>query len=94
MVQAIYVDGGTLVFADEKNVELNTNYMMVRNGGKLIIGSCDCPFTNKAILTFWGAKSDSSPDGFGTKGVRTSTMRPACVLFTVRSSVSILAAPC
>lgn len=45
---------------------------MVRNGGKLIIGSCDCPFSNKAILTFWGTNTALNPDGFGTKGVRIS----------------------
>lgn len=67
--QNIYVDG-TLVFADEKDVELNAKYLLVRPGGKLIIGSCDCPFANKAILTFWGTDKTLNPDGYGTKGVR------------------------
>ena len=58
------------MFADEKDVELNARYLLVRPGGKLIIGSCDCPFAYKATLTFWGTDKTLNPDGYGTKGVR------------------------
>lgn len=72
-------------------MELNAAYILVRRGGKLIVGSCDCPFKNKATLTFWGTNTALNPDGLGTKGVRIRAVkRPH--LSAPRSSASIPAA--
>jgi hypothetical protein len=61
---------GTLVFEDTKDLMLIANMILVQSGGKLVAGSCDCPFTNKLVLEFYGTTASPMDAVFGTKGVR------------------------
>ncbi|PRP82932.1 hypothetical protein PROFUN_06709 [Planoprotostelium fungivorum] len=74
----ITVDG-TLAFANA-NLQLNTEYILVRKGGSLIVGTADCPITNKVTITLYGYRNStngmgSDPDPtpvattFGNKGI-------------------------
>eukprot|EP01114_Cavostelium_apophysatum_P004867 TRINITY_DN152_c0_g1_i1.p1 TRINITY_DN152_c0_g1~~TRINITY_DN152_c0_g1_i1.p1 ORF type:complete len:1284 (-),score=344.97 TRINITY_DN152_c0_g1_i1:38-3889(-) len=66
---------GTVVIANA-NIQINTTYIKVNNGGSLIAGSADCMITNKVVFTFFGPKQADGEIGrdddntlMGSKGL-------------------------
>lgn len=61
---------GTLKFADERDLELTSGWVMVMGqAAKLDIGTQTAPFTHKAVLTLTGAVSSADMMGCGMKFV-------------------------
>ncbi|KAM5171349.1 cell surface hyaluronidase CEMIP2-like [Mantella aurantiaca] len=62
-------DGGTLVFADDQiPITLRTQYILIRNGGSLHIGSLQCPYTSDATISLYGKSTDGDDvEDFGKK---------------------------
>jgi len=76
---SIVIDG-TLVVADA-DIELKSQWILVRKGGSLIVGTPECPITKKVTIILHGSRTvnnDIGTDaadgtGFGTKGVVVAT---------------------
>ncbi|KAL9656304.1 hypothetical protein ABK040_007917 [Willaertia magna] len=49
-------NGGALIF-DDKNLNLDLDYILVESGGEFIMGSDSCPIQNKIIITFYGDRT-------------------------------------
>ncbi|XP_066448876.1 inactive cell surface hyaluronidase CEMIP2-like isoform X2 [Eleutherodactylus coqui] len=62
-------DGGTLVFADDQiPITLRTQYILIRNGGSLNIGSPQCPYSSEATISLYGKSTEGDSIGdFGKK---------------------------
>jgi len=79
VLNSIVIDG-ELVF-DDSNTEFRFRWMRVNAGGKLLIGSEDCPIVNKIQLIFYGARTTASDMGndpsdsgpLGSKGISVVT---------------------
>ena len=46
--------GGSLIFDDNQDVELQAEYIIITGGGKLVIGTENKPFMHKATITMHG----------------------------------------
>ncbi|XP_053573650.1 cell surface hyaluronidase-like [Bombina bombina] len=62
-------DGGSLVFADDQiSITLRTQYILIRNGGSLHIGSELCPYNSSATISLYGKSTDGDDiEDFGKK---------------------------
>ncbi|XP_069079101.1 cell surface hyaluronidase-like isoform X1 [Pleurodeles waltl] len=62
-------DGGVLIFADaQKPLTLRTQYLLIRNGGALHIGSARCPYRSSATISLYGRAAERSEvPNFGLK---------------------------
>ncbi|MEE6503771.1 hypothetical protein FKM82_004941 [Ascaphus truei] len=62
-------DGGTLVFADDQvSLTLRTQYILIRNGGSLHIGSEQCPYNSSATISLYGTSTEGEDvEDFGRK---------------------------
>ncbi|KAM4676365.1 cell surface hyaluronidase CEMIP2-like isoform 1-T2 [Discoglossus pictus] len=62
-------DGGSLVFADEQvPITLRSQYILIRNGGSLHIGSEHCPYNSSATISLYGKSTDGDDiEDFGKK---------------------------
>lgn len=60
---------GTLVFADDQiPITLRTQYILIRNGGSLHIGSPQCPYNSEATISLYGKSTDGDDiEDFGKK---------------------------
>ena len=65
-LSSIIVDGGTLRFARE-NLSLRTGAVVVKNRGRLQIGTEDDPFEQEATITLTGRRGDEGVLDCGTK---------------------------
>ena len=64
----LLINGGTLMFDKEApSIELNSKYILVAGGGKLIIGTEDEPYENKATVTMHGNVRCTEMPVFGCK---------------------------
>jgi hypothetical protein len=71
----VYLLGGRLIFY-EKNIELQSNIIMITDGGLLQVGTEDKPFEHKAIITLHGHHRSKELPIYGTKvlAVRNGTL--------------------
>ncbi|XP_069478237.1 fibrocystin-L-like [Ambystoma mexicanum] len=53
VLKMLLIQGGTLVF-DEADIELQSEYILITDGGVLQIGTSAAPFQHKAIITLHG----------------------------------------
>ncbi|XP_075063891.1 cell surface hyaluronidase CEMIP2-like isoform X1 [Mixophyes fleayi] len=62
-------DGGSLVFADNQiPLTLRTQYILIRNGGSLHIGSAQCPYNSNATISLYGKSTEGDDiEDFGKK---------------------------
>ena len=69
------VTGGKLIF-DEKDVELQSNIIMITDGGLLQVGTETEPFQHKGIITLHGHHRSRELPIYGTKvlAVRNGTL--------------------
>ncbi|XP_073424765.1 cell surface hyaluronidase CEMIP2-like isoform X1 [Dendrobates tinctorius] len=65
----IIQDGGSLVFADDQiPITLRTQYILIRHGGSLHIGSSQCPYNSDATISLYGKSTEGDDIGdFGKK---------------------------
>lgn len=71
----LLIQGGRLIF-DEKDIELQSNTIMITDGGALQVGTEDQPFQHKAIITLHGHHRSRELPIYGTKvlAVRNGTL--------------------
>ena len=55
-------DGGQLVFSPNHDVSLTADSIYIQNEGRMDIGSEDCPYTRKALITLTGIRSGEGDD--------------------------------
>ncbi|XP_044135453.1 cell surface hyaluronidase-like isoform X2 [Bufo gargarizans] len=62
-------DGGSLVFADDHiPITLRAQYILIKNGGSLHIGSAKCPYSSDATISLYGKSTEGDDIGdFGKK---------------------------
>ena len=64
----LLINGGTLMFDKEApSIELQSRYILVAGGGKLIIGTEEEPYENKATITMHGNVRCTEMPVFGCK---------------------------
>ena len=64
----LLINGGTLMFDKEApSIELQSKYILVAGGGKLIIGTEEEPYENKATITMHGNVRCTEMPVFGCK---------------------------
>jgi len=66
MLEQVTVSG-SLIFSDTLDLELHAKKIIVQSGGKLIAGSCECPFEHKLLIELHGVSTDPLNSAFGTK---------------------------
>ncbi|CAF3361139.1 unnamed protein product [Rotaria sp. Silwood1] len=54
ILKVLLIDNATLIFDDSQDVALNTEYIVITNGGRLQIGNESNPFQHQAIITMYG----------------------------------------
>eukprot|EP00105_Crassostrea_gigas_P039885 XP_019924033.1 PREDICTED: neuronal acetylcholine receptor subunit alpha-4-like [Crassostrea gigas] len=61
--------GGSLVWGKNSSEEINprVHYVLIKAGGKIVIGSEDCNYVYKTTITLLGNQGDLSIPGFGEK---------------------------
>ena len=77
VLKFLLINGGTLMFdKDAASLELQAEYILVAGGGKLIIGTEDEPFQNKATITMHGNVRCTEMPVFGCKviGIREGSL--------------------
>ena len=77
VLKFLLINGGTLMFdKDAPSLELQTEYILVAGGGKLIIGTEEEPYENKATITMHGNVRCTEMPVFGCKviGIREGTL--------------------
>ena len=73
----LLINGGTLIFDKEApSIELQSRYILVAGGGKLIIGTEEEPYENKATITMHGNVRCTEMPVFGCKviGIREGSL--------------------
>ncbi|XP_033758550.1 fibrocystin-L-like [Pecten maximus] len=66
VLKMLLIQGGTLIF-DEKNIELNAEYILVTNNGTFQIGTEEEPFQSKAFITLHGHTLSTELPIYGNK---------------------------
>ena len=73
----LLINGGTLMFdKDAPSIELQSQYILVAGGGKLIVGTEEEPYENKATITMHGNVRCTEMPVFGCKviGIREGSL--------------------
>lgn len=72
VLKGILIIGGSLIFDDNQDVELNAEYIVIAEGGKLQVGTREKPFMHNAIITMHGTVRSLELPIFGSKviGIR------------------------
>lgn len=73
----LLINGGTLMFDKEApSIELQSKYILIAGGGKMIVGTEEEPYQNKATITMHGNVRCTEMPVFGCKviGVREGTL--------------------
>nr|XP_026692211.1 fibrocystin-L-like isoform X4 [Ciona intestinalis] len=75
VLKLLLIQGGKLIF-DEKNIELQAEYILITDGGVLQIGTEEKAFEHKAIITLHGHLRAKELPIYGAKvlGVRNGTL--------------------
>ena len=67
ILTAIIIQGGSLIFDDNQDVNLNVGYIVITDGGTFQVGKRDKPFTHKATITMYGSVRSIELPIFGSK---------------------------
>lgn len=62
-----YIKGGSLIFDDNQDVNLNAEYIIITDGGSFQVGTREKPFLHKAIITMYGSVRSIELPIFGSK---------------------------
>ncbi len=54
ILKVLIIDNATLIFDDYQDVTLNAEYIVIINGGQLIVGTESNPFQHRGIITIYG----------------------------------------
>ena len=54
VLKAVVIDNATLIFDDSKDLQLNVEYILIVNGGRLQIGTEPQPFQHRAEINLYG----------------------------------------
>lgn len=54
VLKAVVIDNATLIFDDSTDLQLNVEYILIVNGGRLQIGSEAQPFQHRAEINLYG----------------------------------------
>ncbi len=54
ILKVLIIDNATLIFDDFQDVTLNAEYIVIINGGQLIVGTESNPFQHRGIITIYG----------------------------------------
>ncbi|KAL5008059.1 hypothetical protein ScPMuIL_013640 [Solemya velum] len=60
-------NGGHLVWDPDVKTHLRTRYILIRDGGRVDIGSEECPYDGEATITLIGRRGDYSITNFDEK---------------------------
>ena len=77
VLKFLLINGGTLMFdKDAPSLELQSEYILVAGGGKLIVGTEEEPYQNKATITMHGNVRCTEMPVFGCKviGIREGSL--------------------
>ncbi|CAM4971603.1 unnamed protein product [Rotaria socialis] len=66
-LKVLLIDNATLIFDDAQDVALNTEYIVIVNGGCLQIGTEQNPFEHQAVITMYGQLRSIELPIFGAK---------------------------
>ena len=67
MLKGVIIQGGSLIFDDNQDVNLNAEYIIIADGGSLQVGTRLVPFTHKAKITMYGTLRSIELPIFGAK---------------------------
>lgn len=54
VLKVLIIDNATLIFDDNQDVTLNVEYIIIVNGGRLIVGTESNPFQHRGVITMYG----------------------------------------
>lgn len=54
ILKGIIIQGGSLIFDDLQDINLNCEYILITDGGKFQVGTKEQPFKHKAIIQMYG----------------------------------------
>eukprot|EP00058_Branchiostoma_floridae_P026715 XP_002612206.1 hypothetical protein BRAFLDRAFT_108902 [Branchiostoma floridae] len=76
ILRMLLIQGGTLLFHDEGDVHLQSEYILITDGGTLQIGTEEEPFQHQAIITLHGHLRSKELPIYGAKvlGLRNGTL--------------------
>ena len=76
VLKGLIIQGGSLIFDDQQDVHLQAEYVIITDGGHLVIGTEAKPFLHKAIITMYGSPRSIELPMFGSKviGLRNGTI--------------------
>ncbi|XP_078698697.1 fibrocystin-L-like isoform X2 [Branchiostoma floridae x Branchiostoma belcheri] len=76
ILRMLLIQGGTLLFHDERNVHLQSEYILITDGGTLQVGTEEAPFQHQATITLHGNLRSKELPIYGAKvlGVRQGTL--------------------
>ena len=89
VLEAIIIQGGSLIFDDNQDVSLDVNYIMILDNGTFQVGTAQQPFMHKAVITMHGHARSKELPIYGSKviGLRNGTLdmhgRPVGVTWTL-----------
>lgn len=66
-MKGVIIQGGALIFDDNQDVSLNTEYIIITDRGKLQVGTRDKPFQHRAEITMFGSPRSVELPIFGSK---------------------------
>ena len=67
VLKGLIIQGGSLIFDDNQNVNLNAEYIIICDGGSLQVGTHANPFTHTATITMYGTLRSIELPIFGAK---------------------------
>ena len=75
-MSGLVIVGGALIFDDNQDVNLNTEYIIISEGGKLQVGTEQTPFLHNAVITMYGSLRSIELPIYGSKvtAVRNGTI--------------------
>lgn len=88
VLKGLIIQGGSLIFDDYQDVNLNVEYILITDGGTLQIGTEKQPFLHSATVVVYGHLRSIELPIFGSKvlGLREGTLqmhgRPVNIAWT------------
>ena len=67
ILKGILIIGGSLIFDDNQDVNLNAEYIIITEGGKFQVGTKEKPFMHNAVITMHGTVRSLELPIFGAK---------------------------
>ena len=65
----LLIKGGTFMFDDEKDIHLQSKFILVTHGGSFMVGSEENPFQHKATITIHGHVRSKEIPVYGAKSI-------------------------